>query len=84
MNRFHQDGHDRLGNHLTDFISPYNFGQRLSTLKGLRPASSSANNRQPNPKGLPKPDPSNAGNDYLNHSTANFRILRGQQAPPGD
>lgn len=37
VKRFHYDDHDQLGRHLTDFISAYNFGRRLKTLKGLTP-----------------------------------------------
>ncbi len=29
--------HDQLRRHLTDFVSAYNFGRRLKTLKGLKP-----------------------------------------------
>ena len=37
VKRFHYDDHDQLRNHLTNFISAYNFGRRLKTLKGLTP-----------------------------------------------
>ncbi len=37
VKRFHQDDHDQLRNHLANFISAYNFGRRLKTLKGLTP-----------------------------------------------
>ena len=29
--------HDQFRSHLTDFVSAYNFGHRLKTLKGLTP-----------------------------------------------
>jgi transposase-like protein len=37
VKRFHYDDHDQLRRHLTDFVSAYNFGRRLKTLKGLTP-----------------------------------------------
>ena len=37
VKRFHYDDHEQLRHHLTDFISAYNFGRRLKTLKGLTP-----------------------------------------------
>ena len=37
VKRFHYDDHDQLRHHLADFISSYNFGRRLKTLKGLTP-----------------------------------------------
>lgn len=37
VNRFHYDDHDQLRQHLVNFISAYNFGRRLKTLKGLTP-----------------------------------------------
>lgn len=37
VKRFHYDDHDQLKRHLADFISAYNFGRRLKTLKGLTP-----------------------------------------------
>ncbi len=37
VKRFHYDDHDQLRNHLANFISAYNFGRRLKTLKGLTP-----------------------------------------------
>lgn len=35
VKRFHYDDHDQLRRHLADFVSAYNFGRRLKTLKGL-------------------------------------------------
>jgi transposase-like protein len=35
--RFHYDDHAQLRNHMANFISAYNFGRRLKTLKGLTP-----------------------------------------------
>ena len=35
VKRFHYDSHDQLRRHLADFVSAYNFGRRLKTLKGL-------------------------------------------------
>ena len=37
VKRFHYDDHEQLRNHLANFISAYNFGRRLKTLKGLTP-----------------------------------------------
>lgn len=33
----HYDSHQQLETHLADFVSAYNFGRRLKTLKGLTP-----------------------------------------------
>ena len=37
VKRYHCDSHDQLERHLADFVSAYNFGRRLKTLKGLAP-----------------------------------------------
>ena len=37
VKRFHYDDHDQLRRHLADFLSAYNFGRRLKTLKVLTP-----------------------------------------------
>jgi transposase InsO family protein len=37
VNRYHYDSHRQLEAHLADFVSAYNFGRRLKTLKGLTP-----------------------------------------------
>ena len=37
VKRFPYDDHDQLRSHLADFLSAYNFGRRLKTLKGLTP-----------------------------------------------
>ena len=37
VKRYHYDSHRQLQSHLTDFISAYNYGRRLKTLKGLTP-----------------------------------------------
>ena len=37
VRRFYYESHEQLRRHLTDFISAYNFGRRLKTLKGLTP-----------------------------------------------
>jgi transposase InsO family protein len=37
VNRYHYDSHHHLETHLADFLSAYNFGRRLKTLKGLTP-----------------------------------------------
>lgn len=37
VKRYHYDSHDQLERHLDDFVSAYNFGRRLKTLKGLTP-----------------------------------------------
>lgn len=37
VKRFHYDDHDHLRQHLATFISAYNFGRRLKTLRGLTP-----------------------------------------------
>jgi hypothetical protein len=35
VKRYYDDSHDQLRQHLGDFISAYNFGRRLKTVKGL-------------------------------------------------
>ncbi len=37
VKRYHYDSHDQLRKHLNDFVSAYNFGRRLKTLKRLTP-----------------------------------------------
>src|ERR1022692_2835190 len=37
VKRYHYDSDRQLQSHLTDFISAYNYGRRLKTLKGLTP-----------------------------------------------
>ncbi|OYR07413.1 DDE domain protein [Brucella thiophenivorans] len=37
VKRFHYDDHAQLRTHLNDFVTAYNFGRRLKTLKGLTP-----------------------------------------------
>ena len=37
VKRYHYDSHDQLSRHLADFVTAYNFGRRLKTLKGLTP-----------------------------------------------
>lgn len=37
MQRYHYASHEQLRRHLRDFVSAYNFGWRLKTLKGLTP-----------------------------------------------
>ncbi|PYE85131.1 IS3 family transposase, partial [Phyllobacterium leguminum] len=37
VKRFYYESHDQLRQHLEDFVSAYNFGRRLKTLKGLTP-----------------------------------------------
>jgi hypothetical protein len=37
VKRYHYDSHDQLSRHPADFVSAYNFGRRLKTLKGLTP-----------------------------------------------
>jgi len=37
VKRFHYGSHDELRSHLSNFVSAYNFGRRLKTLKGLTP-----------------------------------------------
>ena len=37
VQRYHYDSHEQLRRHLGDFVSAYNFGRRLKTLKGLTP-----------------------------------------------
>jgi transposase InsO family protein len=48
VKRYHYDSHDQLSRHLADFVSAYNFGRRLKTLKGLTPYESSAKDGQSN------------------------------------
>jgi hypothetical protein len=37
VKRFYYESHDQFRQHLADFVSAYNFGRRLKTLKGLTP-----------------------------------------------
>jgi hypothetical protein len=37
VKRYYYESHDQLRQHLTDFVSAYNFARRLKTLKGLTP-----------------------------------------------
>lgn len=37
VQRYHYDSHRQLEAHLADFVSAYNFGRSLKTLKGLTP-----------------------------------------------
>jgi transposase InsO family protein len=37
VKRFHYESHEQFRRHLVDFVSAYNFGRRLKTLKGLTP-----------------------------------------------
>jgi hypothetical protein len=37
VQRYHYDSHQQLEAHLADFVSAYNFGRRLKTLRGLTP-----------------------------------------------
>jgi transposase InsO family protein len=37
VQRYHYVSHQQLTQHLADFVSAYNFGRRLKTLKGLTP-----------------------------------------------
>jgi transposase InsO family protein len=37
VKRYYYDSHEQLQQHLDDFVSAYNFGRRLKTLKGLTP-----------------------------------------------
>ena len=37
VRRYYYESHEQLRQHLADFISAYNFGRRLKTLKGLTP-----------------------------------------------
>jgi hypothetical protein len=37
VKRYHYDSHDQLRAHLADFVSAYDFGRRLKTLRGLTP-----------------------------------------------
>src|SRR5215210_2610491 len=37
VKRYHYGSHDQLRQHLADFVTAYNFGRRLKTLRGLTP-----------------------------------------------
>jgi transposase InsO family protein len=37
VKRFHYGSHEQLRDHLADFVTAYNFGRRLKTLRGLTP-----------------------------------------------
>ena len=49
VKRFYYESHDQLRQHLADFISAYNSGRRLKTLKGLTPYESSSERFSINP-----------------------------------
>ena len=50
VKRFHYHTHDQLRRHLDDFVSAYNFGRRLKTLKGLTPYEAICNASTAEPK----------------------------------
>jgi transposase InsO family protein len=37
VKRFHYESHDQLRQHLSDFVTAYNFARRLKTLRDLTP-----------------------------------------------
>ncbi len=37
VQRYYYNSHQQLEQHLDDFVSAYNFGRRLKSLKGLTP-----------------------------------------------
>ena len=37
VKRFHDETHDQLERHLSDFLDAYNYARRLKTLSGLTP-----------------------------------------------
>ena len=37
VKRYYYETHDQLRGHLADFLTAYNFGRRLKTLKGISP-----------------------------------------------
>lgn len=60
VKRFYYESHDQLRRHLADFVTAYNLGRRLKTLKG-HPMSSSARRGFPGRNGFRSTRSSNAG-----------------------
>ena len=50
VRRFYHESHGQLRRHLAGFISAYNFGRRLKTLKGLTPYEFICKARASNPE----------------------------------
>ena len=50
VKRYYYDSHEQLRRHLDDFVSAYNFGRRLKTLKGLTPCEFICKTRTAEPK----------------------------------
>src|SRR3712207_523675 len=53
VKRFYYTSHDQLRQHLADFVSAYNFGRPLKTLKGLTPYEFIGQCWTKNPEGSP-------------------------------
>ena len=53
VKRCHYDAHDQLRNHLSHFISAYNSGRRLKSLKGFTPYKLICKQPTIEPKGSP-------------------------------
>jgi transposase len=49
VRRFYYETHGQLRQHLADFVTAYNFGRRLKTLKGLTPTNTSAKSGRNSP-----------------------------------
>jgi hypothetical protein len=55
VRRFYYESHDQLREHLADFISAYNFGGRLKTLKGAHALPVHLRGRGFQPRTLARP-----------------------------
>jgi transposase InsO family protein len=66
VQRYYYETHDQLRQHLADFVSAYNFGRRLKTLKGLTPLRVHLQNLDERASALQnQSSPPNAGTKYL-------------------
>ncbi|SFG79991.1 hypothetical protein SAMN05192565_111142 [Methylobacterium gossipiicola] len=65
VKRYHYDSHEQLRAHLADFVSAYNFGRRLKTLRSLTPYEAICKSMVRRAQPLQgKPAPPNAGTKH--------------------
>jgi hypothetical protein len=83
VQRFHDDNHDRLRQHLVDFVSVYEFARRLKTLKKLTPHISAMLDIRTRTFRL-RPHPSNAGTEHLGERSDPGSNVRESSGPPPD
>jgi hypothetical protein len=71
VQRYYYETHDQLRQHLADFVSAYNFGRRLKTLKGLTPLRVHLQNLDERASALQnQSSPPNARTKYLGFASA--------------